>query len=100
MIRVIIGDTERELSNADPHWINEQINRRRADGVPVCVKVLIDGHPVNLALATPTCSSNGGGGGRPLNTEEQDVVALWERLHLNTHEFTGGNLVAFLRQIS
>lgn len=100
MIRVIIGDTERELSSADPQWINEQINRRRADGVSVCVKVLIDGNPVNLALATPNCASSAGGGGRPLNAEEQGVVALWEKLHLNTQEFTGGNLVAFLRQIS
>jgi len=62
--------------------------------------VLIDGNPVNLALATPTCASRGGGGGRPLNTKEQGVAALWEQLHLNTQEFTGGNLVAFLRQVS
>jgi hypothetical protein len=100
MIRVIIGDAERELSSVDPQWVNEQINRRRAAGVPVCVKVLIKGNLVNLALATPGCSSSGGGVGRTLNSEEQGIVALWESLHLNTEGFAGGNLIAFLKQIT
>jgi hypothetical protein len=100
MIRVKIGDSERDLRDATPAWINEQINRRRADGISVCVQVLIDSNPLNLALTTPGCSRIGGGGGRPLNQQESNIVALWERLHLNTQEFTGGNLVAFLKQIS
>lgn len=99
MIKVRIGDSERELRDATPPWINEQINRRRADGISVCVQVLIDSSPLNLTLSTPDCS-RGGSGGRPLNQQESKIVSLWEKLHLNKQDFTGGNLVAFLKQIS
>lgn len=97
MIKVRIGESERELSNATPQWINEQIDRRRKDGVSVCVRVIINTGSMNLALSTPTC---GGGGGRLPNPEEQQFLSLWEKLHLNTPDFSSGNLVAFLKQIS
>lgn len=101
MIRVRIGESERELRDATPQWIQEQLNRRRADGISICVQVLIDSHQVNLALSTPNCLRNvGGSGGRPLNSHESNTVSMWEKLHLNTQEFTGGNLIAFLKQIS
>lgn len=100
MIRVRIGDSERELRDATPQWVNEQINRRRADGLSVCVQVVIRSGPLDITLVTPTCPGTGGGGGRHLNRHEKDVVSLWKRLHLDTQDFTGGNLVAFLRQIS
>lgn len=100
MIRVFIGNSEREINDATPQWINEQINRRRADGVQFCVRVLIDTNPINLALTTPGCSSGGGGGGRQPNSQENELLALWEKFHLKTSDFTGGNLVAFLKQIS
>lgn len=99
MIKVRIGESERELSNATPQWINEQIDRRRKDGVSVCVRVLINTGSMNLALSTPSCGG-GGGGGRPPNPEERQFLSLWEKLHLNTPDFSGGNLVAFLKQIS
>lgn len=99
MIKVKIGDSEKEYPDASPQWINEQIKRRREDGIPVCVQVLIDRSPLDFTLSTPGCS-RGGGGGRPLNAQESSVVALWEKLHLNTLDFSGGNLVAFLKQIS
>lgn len=38
MINVKIGDTERELNSISESWINQQINRRRADGHSVCVR--------------------------------------------------------------
>lgn len=100
MIKVKIGESERDRSNADAQWINEQINRRRAEGKSVCVRVTIDSSPVNFMLSTPQCGSSGGGGGRPLNADETKILSYWEKLHLNTDGFTGGNLVAFLRQIS
>jgi len=99
MIRVRIGDSERKFDEASPQWINEQINRRRADGHPVCVRVLINIGTVNLALATGDCPG-GGGGDRPPNDQEKALLETWERLHLHTSDFTGGNLVAFLRQLS
>lgn len=99
MVRVQIGENERKLDEASPQWINEQINRRRADGNPICVRVLIDTPSVNLALATADCPG-GGGGSRPPNGQEKEVLDVWEKLHLNSSDFTGGNLIAFLRQLS
>lgn len=101
MSKVRIGDSERTIREATPQWITEQINRRRADGLSVCVQVIFDEKPLEFALSTPTCARvGGGGGGRPLNQEELKVLSLWEKLHLNTPEFSGGNLVAFLKQVT
>lgn len=99
MIKVRIGESERELNDATPQWINEQITRRKNDGVTVCIRVLINTGALNLTLSTPTCGG-GGGGGRPPNSQESEILALWDKLHLSTSEFSGGNLVAFLRQVS
>lgn len=99
MIKVRIGESERELSHATPEWINQQIARRRNDGLSVCVRVLINAGSLNITLSTPTCGG-GGGGGRPPNAQENEILSLWERLHLNTQTFTSGNLVAFLKQLS
>ncbi len=97
MVSVKIGGTELGLAQADEGWINQQINRRRADGEVVCVRVRIDVPPLNMALATPTCASDGGG--RPPNPDESRILDLWAKHRMNTADFTGGNLVAFLRQL-
>lgn len=93
-----INGDERELQNADPHWINSQINRRRSAGEVVCVRVEIHESGVDLRLATVTCGSRGGGG-RPANPKEREVIDLWNRLNLNSGEFTGGEVVAFVNQL-
>jgi hypothetical protein len=98
MIRVKINGAERALNDADPNWINEQINRRRKDGAAVCVRITIDCPPLNMALASAGCG-NSGGGGRPPNVEEKEIFHLWRKRHLDRDDFTGGNLVAFLKQL-
>jgi hypothetical protein len=37
MIKVRIGNTEKDLRNIRESWINEQLNRRRSDGGYTCV---------------------------------------------------------------
>jgi hypothetical protein len=98
MIRVVIGGIERRLGEASPQWINEQINRRRADNVPICVRILINTPDLNVTLATSDCAS--GGGSRPPNPHEAKILSLWEHFHLNQQDFSGGNLVAFLKKIT
>lgn len=98
-IRVKIGDVEKDIAQADSNWINEQINRRRADGVTVCIQVTIVQDSVNLRLATVDCPQLMGGS-PVFSTEENEIISLWENLHLREKRFTGGNLVAFLKQIS
>ncbi len=98
-IQVKIGEYEKEMAEIRPDWITEQLNRRRRQGEPVCIRVTIHQGPLNLQLATSDCPSLGGQGAA-LNSEERQVWELWKRLHLNEKEFTAGNLIAFLQQIS
>lgn len=81
MITIRIGQETRSDADASESWINEQINRRRADRQNVCVEVC------------------GGVGGRPPNGKEREVLDLWNRRGLNANDFTGGSLVAFLKQL-
>ncbi|MQA89434.1 MAG: hypothetical protein GEU90_04255 [Gemmatimonas sp.] len=37
--------------------------------------------------------------GRPLHRREQWILDLWNKLHLSQPDFTGRNLVAFLKQV-
>jgi hypothetical protein len=97
-ILVKIGSIERDITEADPNWINEQIDRRRADGVSVCVQVTIIRDSIDLRLSTSDCPSIGGGS-RPLRPQEDEIYSVWNKLHLSDKDFSGGNLVAFLRQI-
>lgn len=97
MIRVRIGDAERELSTVSEDWLNQQINRRRADGHSVCIRVIILQDQLNMTLSTPSCPK--GVGNRPPNRYEQQVFDLWEKSGLNTEQFTSGNLITFLKQL-
>jgi hypothetical protein len=98
MIEVQIGDIRKHLRDVQPSWINEQLARRRRDGDPVCVQVFIDKPQVRMRLASPDCL--GIAGGRAATSGEQEIFELWEKHQLNDANFTGGNLIAFLRQIS
>lgn len=98
MIRISIGDMERELEAADESWINQQINRRRQAGLDVCVKVIINERDVDLILSTPACP-RAGGVTRPLRNGEKSIVDLWNARRLNESHFTGGNLISFLKQL-
>lgn len=98
MIRVQIGGDERDLATADEQWINQQINRRRADGQTVCVRVTVKEGDLSMVLSTPTCGGSGGGG-RPPRPQEKEIFNLWNQRGLDDANFTGGNLVAFLKQL-
>ena len=98
MNRIRIGTNERPLAEATESWVNQQIDQRRRDGQSVCVQVFLDEGGVNIILATPTCTSSGGGG-RPPTAKEQELFDLWNRRHLNQQNFTGGDVVAFLKQL-
>jgi hypothetical protein len=97
MIKVRIGNTEKELRDVRESWINEQLSRRRRDEESLCVQVTIDKPPLNMVLSTPGCS--GSGGGRAPNARERRIFDLWEKFKLNGSDFKGGNLIAFLKQI-
>lgn len=97
MIRIRIANEERQIETADANWINQQINRHRADGHSVCVRVIIHGNGLDMVLSTPSCGA--GGGGRPPTIQEKYIFDLWEKHGLNNADFNGGNLVSFLNQL-
>lgn len=99
MIVVHIGNEQRELQDADEQWINQQIEARRKAGENVCVRVRIQEPSLDLVLSTPTCASSGGGG-RQASTAEQRIIELWNQRGLNGNDFTGGQLIAFLKQVA
>lgn len=101
MIAVKIGASARDFANVndvEESWINRQVSGLRGDHHPVCVRVTVKEGPLNLTLVTADCAGSGGGGRQP-NTEEAEAFALWEKFGLNKSEFSGGNLVAFFKQL-
>lgn len=97
-IKVTIGTSERNIDDIGPNWITDQINRRRKDGVQICVRISINTPNLNLSLATPGCAKSAGGGRAP-NPQEKEVFDMWDKFNLNTQDFSPGNLVAFLKQL-
>jgi hypothetical protein len=97
MIKIQIGEDEKLREEASEQWINHQIARRRADGISVCVRVIIKERDLDMILSTPTCK-NRVGGGRPPTPREDKVFDLWKKRGLDNPDFTGGNLIAFLKQ--
>jgi hypothetical protein len=51
-----------------------------------------------LALATPGCDS-GGGGTRPLNPLEREVIDLWNHSKLNSSDFSVGNVISVIKRL-
>ena len=101
MITIRVGEAVRSLDdirNIDESWINQQINRRRADNQPVCVQISIKDDPINMSLISAGCSGGGGGTRRPSSQEEQ-IFDLWEKAGMHKDDFHGVNLVAFFKQL-
>jgi hypothetical protein len=98
MVTIRIGSTEQQGNILDEGWLLQQINRRRQEGDSVCVVVEIQEPMVKLKLATADCQRSGGSS-RALTTQEQRVVELWRKHHLDAAEFRGGELIAFLKQL-
>lgn len=97
MSTIRIGTDERDLRDADPQWITQEIQGRRKDGLRVCVVVQIRTADISMTLATPGCG--GAGGGRPPNRREREVFELWEELGLDEQGFEPGKVVAFVKRV-
>ncbi|WP_242370699.1 hypothetical protein [Anaeromyxobacter sp. SG26] len=101
MIKVTIGDSQREFSSRasiEEGWINQQIEARRRDtGRDPCVRVHVYTPGVDVAFASAACGGAGGGGRGP-NAKESSILSLWSELELGTGQLAGGRLVAFLKR--
>lgn len=97
MIKIQIGEDEKLCEEVSEQWINQQIARRWADGISVCVRVIIKERDLDMIFSTPTCK-NPVGGVRPATPREDKVFDLWKQRGLDNSDFTGGNLIVFLKQ--
>ena len=101
MVTLTIGSATRELTNArdvDASWIGEQIRNRRAAGQSVCFTISIQEPPIELNLPVGECGG-GRSGGRGLRPQEQPIVDLYRKRHLDEGDVEPGSMVAFLRQV-
>ena len=97
MNTIQIGTSQHNFCDVSESWIHQQVGQRQDDGQNVCARVTLENGSVNLLLSTPQCS-RGGGGGRHPNQKEEEIIGLWEKLHLNEAHWASGNLVAFVKQ--
>lgn len=97
---VRIGFNERPIQEAHPNWVQQQVRDRHSEGTPLCVRVTVDTSDAKLVLQSGACASTlGGGGGRPLNAREQEILQQWRKHRLDEREVEGGWVVAFLNQL-
>lgn len=97
-IRIRIGQDERELAQADEHWVISRIKQEEANQGSVCVRIFIKGGDIDLVVSSGGCAS-GGGGGRQPNAKEREIFELWAKHGLNGKHLAPGEVNAFLKQI-
>lgn len=97
MITIQIGNDTRSLEDAEPSWIVQQVNNRQREGQPVCVRVTVQTSTLQISLTTPGCGP--GTVGRKPRPDEAEIIQLWEKHKLTSDDFSGGNLVAFVKQL-
>jgi hypothetical protein len=95
-VAVSFGANQRHNDDITARWIHEQITAREREGVSVCATVRVEGPGIDVSLGAGNC--RGGRGGRAAVGREQDVLALWRKLHLDRATFLPGTLEAFVKQ--
>lgn len=98
MIKIIIGNCEKEFKNIDNQWIIEQISKRHRDGIEPCIKVIIKKDDLDMILSTPNCEIPKVNTRRP-RQHEDEIFKLWNKIGLNSNEFRAINLIDFLKQL-
>ncbi|RJO62870.1 MAG: hypothetical protein C4542_01640 [Dehalococcoidia bacterium] len=98
MVKISIGNAEKDLGDIEESWITQQVNRRRADGVKVLVRVIVKEGDMNVVLTTPSGRTREGKS-RPPRPREEALFNLWNQHGLNNDEFSVVNLITFLRQL-
>lgn len=97
MITIHIGNDSRSIEDASESWIIQQINSRQREGQAICVRVAIRTSTLQIDLTTPGCGP--GTGSRRPRPDEAEIIHLWEKHKLTSDDFSGGNLLAFIKQL-
>ena len=96
MLTVTVGNERRQDDSITEGWIQEQIGRRRADGITPQITIDISSDRANITLSIP---SYPGGGGRRPNELESQIFGLWRGLELDSPTFTANGFVAFIKGV-
>lgn len=97
MSKIQIGANEHKFCDVSESWIHHQVHERQKDGQPVCARVTLKSHSVDMLLSTPQCT-RGHGVARKLHEKEEEILKIWENEHLNDIHWTAGNLFAFVKK--
>jgi len=97
VIEIQINGSKKDIDENYESWVNQQIDNRRKEKQIVCVRVFIKEAYLNLILSSRECPPIRGY--PPHTKREKVIVELWNKCGLNTSDFHGGNLIAFLKQV-
>jgi hypothetical protein len=83
----------------DGSWIAQRVEALRRDGQSICVNVLVKAPGVDLRLTAGVCP-HGEGGGRPPNSQEQQLFKIWNECGLgSTAAIAPGKLIECLKRL-
>ena len=82
-VTVTFGSDARANNAITPSWIRSAMDALERSGKRICGSVHVEGGGISVTLPVGACPSAGGGGGRPPNAAEKDVIDRWRRLHLD-----------------
>ena len=99
MSTVKIGATERLLRDAGAPWIRQAVEASARLGELPCVRVFIRTGNVNMNLQSPNCGGGTGGGDRPPNPEEAEILKLWNMEGLSGARFTARQVTDFVDHV-
>jgi hypothetical protein len=95
---VKIGEAERELGTVTREWVLNQVDRRRAQGIAVCMRVSIRQGSINMVLSTPSCPT--APTQRKPNEQERKILDRWDRMGLSEEDPTGQDVIEFLNGLN
>lgn len=98
MSTIRIGENERQLDDADAHWMQQQVSGRRRDGINPCVRVHIRVPGADIALQSLNCPSQSGAP-RQATPLESRLLQLWDKHQMNDANWSVGNLIAAVQQL-
>lgn len=98
MKRIRIGGAESDLDTVDLSWIRNHVDDLRRQGKPICVEISLHAGSVNMVLSTPGCGPFEAAD-RKANRQEEKILALWKKNHLNTNDFSTRELLDFIERV-
>ncbi|WP_421773726.1 hypothetical protein [Gracilimonas sp.] len=101
MITITINGESQSNEYITQQWIAEQINNRRKDNQPICVKIHIDTEHANIKLSSRDCPK-GDGGGKPIekfSKRAQQYYKEWTKRDLHDRDINPGLIISFWKYL-